>query len=303
MSRYLITGGAGFIGSHLADLLTNNGHKVKVLDDLSTGDLSNISHNKEIEFTQGSILNLDTLKDVCKGIDGIFHLAAVASVQKSIDMWHYCHQVNLTGTVNIFLQAAIQNIPVVYASSAAVYGPPNELPLSETSLLQPFSPYAVDKYACELQAKVFGSLKGLKSFGLRFFNVYGSRQNRNSDYSGVISIFKQLALENKELTIFGDGNQSRDFIHVSDVVEALYLAINAASKEAQVTNICTGNSYTINELTKIITKVLNVKGVKYLPAQAGSIKESQGSPLLAKKLLKFEAKRGFEEALSEFLLE
>ncbi|KAJ6644827.1 putative DNA helicase II like [Pseudolycoriella hygida] len=254
MAKYLVTGGAGFVGTHLVKLLEKEGHLAVVLDDLSTGKLSTLP-TKNTRFFQGSILDNDILEELFQEIDGCFHLAAIASVQKSINDWLYSHQVNLSGTIKVFLQASKRNVPVVYASSAAVYGKADKLPLTENFPPNPLSPYAVDKYACELQAKIFGNINSLKSCGLRFFNVYGPQQLKDSDYSGVISILKQQLEEGKELSIFGDGMQTRDFVHVADVVS---------------------RSYSINDLAQIINKIFPIKGIKYLPPQAGSIKHSVG---------------------------
>lgn len=301
MSNYLVTGGAGFIGSHLVNLLVKEGSQVVILDDLSTGNFNN-SFNKNVEFVQGNILDQDILEKLFRNIDGCFHLAAIANVQESIDNWYHNHQVNLTGTINIFLQASKQNIPVVYASSAAVYGTVSDFPLQENGKVNPLSPYAVDKLACELQAKVFGELKSLKTCGLRLFNVYGKGQLRGSDYSGVISIFKQKVEEGKELVVFGDGNQSRDFIHVSDVTNMCVRALSIASISAPVLNVCTERTYSINELIQLINKIAIVKGIKYLPNQAGSINSSVGSTELAQQLLNYipvyELKAGLLELFS-----
>jgi UDP-glucose 4-epimerase len=301
MSRYLVTGGAGFVGSHLVDLLLQQNYQVVVIDNLSTGNKNNLPNNHNLEFIEGNMLDEVLLDQSFKNIHGVFHLAAIASVQKSIDKWYDCHKANLTATVKVFNKAAENNIPVVYASSAAVYGANNNLPLKENEIVAPLSPYAIDKYTCELQAQVFGKLKSLKSFGLRLFNVYGLRQLKNSDYSGVISIFKQLAEEKKELTIFGNGKQSRDFIHVSDVAKAFLLAMPASTELAPVVNVCTGKAHTINELAQIISEIVPVKGIKYLLPQSGSVKESLGSTDLLKKLLNFQAKRTLRESLSEII--
>ncbi|MGI4775605.1 MAG: NAD-dependent epimerase/dehydratase family protein [Janthinobacterium lividum] len=302
MSRYLITGGAGFIGSHLANLLIKNGKQVTIIDDLSTGSYDNIPKTPNINFINDSILNKTLLEKSFCDVSGVFHLAAIASVRKSIDNWYYSHQVNLAGTINVFLHAAERNIPVVYASSAAVYGASKNLPLSEASLASPLSPYAVDKYICEIQAKILGTLKGLKSFGLRFFNVYGEGQSKDSDYSGVISIFKQRINRGEKLTIFGDGEQCRDFIHISDIVDAILLAMDATSSEGPVANICTGKPYTLNQLVEILSQISSISGILYEPSQLGSIKLSIGDPSLAEKIMGFKAKQDFNTKLIELIL-
>ncbi len=298
MSRYLVTGGAGFIGTHLIKLLVKIGHKVIILDDLSVGKLQDLP-TQNVEFIQGSILECKVLNELFKNIDGCFHLAAVASVQQSINDWYYSHQVNLSGTINVFLQAVTHNIPVVYASSAAVYGKAYRLPITEDSKIMPISPYAVDKYACELQAKILGDIKSLKSCGLRFFNVYGPGQVKDSDYSGVISIFKQNVEEGKELVIFGDGSQCRDFIHVSDVANMCLRAMSVTSTLAPVLNICTGYAYSIKALVQFIEKNFSIKGIKYLPEQVGSIKLSVGSSKLSQKFLGLKPTYSLEKGILE----
>ena len=222
MSRYLITGGAGFIGSHLSDYLLLEGHSVTIIDNLSSGKIENIS--SKCKLIIADINDMDLLKKTFEEIDFCYHLAAVASVQKSVDNWIECHKTNLTATINIFLQASKRNIPVIYASSAAVYGDLDVFPLSEDIKVKLLSPYGVDKYSCELQASVFAHIHGLKTIGLRFFNVYGTRQDPNSPYSGVISIFTDNIKNNKPINIYGDGFQERDFIFIDDVVKSLALA-------------------------------------------------------------------------------
>ncbi|AIF81293.1 UDP-glucose 4-epimerase [endosymbiont of Acanthamoeba sp. UWC8] len=295
-----MTGGAGFIGSHLTEQLLENGHEVTVLDNLSYGKKENLPH--KCEFIYGDILDKTVLKKAFKGVDGCFHLAAVASVQQSVKDWVNTHRVNLTGTINIFEEAEKQNIPVVYASSAAVYGNISKSFLTEDLLPQPISGYAADKYACELQAKAFGAIFALPTFGLRFFNVYGSRQLPDSSYSGVISIFLSRIRNKQPLTIFGDGNQTRDFIFVKDVVNFIIAAMQNVSAHAPVTNVCTGKGTTVNELAQKLFSILGKVNIEYLPAKKGDALISVGSPVKAEQILKIKALVPLGKGLNELVV-
>lgn len=284
----LITGGAGFIGSHLADALLMQGHNVTILDDLSSGKVENIS--KKCQLVVGDINDTSLLETIFDKIDCCYHLAAIPSVQKSEQSWLHCHKVNLTGTINVFLQASQRKIPVIYASSAAVYGNSADLPLSEYTKGTLISPYGVDKYSCELQAKVFSHVHGLKTIGLRFFNVYGSRQDPNSPYSGVISIFIDNINNGKPLLVFGDGSQERDFIFIDDVVEALTKAKDHLSDQPKIYNVCTGRGVQINSLIENLFAATDKKlPVNYLARRDGDIYKSIGNPWQAKDKIGFEA--------------
>lgn len=275
MSRYLITGGAGFIGSHLADALINKGHQVTILDDLSSGKEKNI--NSACRFIKGNVSDQGAVKKAFEEVDFCYHMAAIASVQKSVSHWLDSHNVNLTGTINIFLEAATRNVPVVYASSAAIYGDPEDLPIAENSLVNPTSPYGLDKYACELQAKLFAKIHNLKTIGLRFFNVYGTRQDPHSPYSGVISIFLERITNNQPLNVYGDGSQERDFVFIEDVINILVKAEGFVSLEAKTYNVCTGEGVSINKLIEVLFTALNKKvPINYLPVRKGDIYKSIG---------------------------
>lgn len=299
MSSYLITGGAGFIGSHLANRLIEEGHSVTILDCSDVAKIENV--NRHAKIIKGSITDPDALNRAFENIDICYHLAAVPSVQKSIDDWHESHQINLGGTVAIFEIAAKKNIPVIYASSAASYGSPKSIPVSESDICNPMSPYGFDKYSTEIQANLFATIKGLKSVGLRFFNVYGPGQDPKSPYSGVISIFIDKILSGKSLDIFGDGSQERDFIYVDDVVNALIKANNKVALEnSAVLNVCSGNGTSLNELIEILFDLLNIKvDVKYLPSREGDIYKSIGNASKAKELIDFSASITIKEGLKK----
>jgi UDP-glucose 4-epimerase len=293
MSLYLVTGGCGFIGSHLVDALLAQGHTIRILDDLSTGKLANVPDH--VEFIEGNVADPATVARAIHGVDGCFHLAAVASVELGNQDWLGTHNVNLTGTIAILDAARRANscgpIPVVYASSAAVYGNNPNVPLDEGAPRVPRSAYGADKLGCEQHAFVAGLVHNVPTCGFRFFNVYGARQDPNSPYSGVISIFCKRLKASEPISIFGDGLQTRDFVHVSDVVRALLTGMSRASTEANVYNVCTGQPTTILELVDKIGERLGVtvKPVFAAPRK-GEIRESIGNPTKAFDDLGFKAR-------------
>lgn len=302
MSKYLVTGGAGFLGSHLVDYLIKQNHEVVVLDDLSSGKKENI--NNSCEFIHGCITDSTLVKSIFnKNIDFCYHLAAVASVQDSINDWLKCHNTNLAGTVNVFNEAAKKGVPVIYASSSAIYGNCKTLPISENSYIKPETPYGLDKYCCELQADMFHNIYGLRSIGLRFFNIYGKRQAYNSAYSGVVSIFLNKLNSNQTITVFGDGKQERDFIFVKDAVRALYLAKDYVLVKNGTYNVCTGHSVSINQLIDIMSNILDVKAtVNYLPSRKGDIYKSLGNSTNALEELNFRSDTIVLEGLRETII-
>lgn len=296
MSLYLVTGGCGFIGSHLVDRLLALGHAVRVLDDLSTGRRENLDDRAELQV--GSATDPAAVAAALRGVDGCFHLAAIASVERGHREWLACHHVNVGALVGIFEQIARNDriLPVVYASSAAVYGVPQELPLRESSLVRPISAYGVDKLSCEMQAAVAGGVFSIPSFGLRLFNVFGPRQDPSSPYSGVISLFRQRALDGEVLTINGDGSQSRDFVHVLDVVDAFCRAMGTATTDAPVANVCTGHPMTIRDIALSLV-CDDAARLIFGPARKGDIMHSYGSADTAGRLLGW----GVMRQLADFL--
>ncbi len=287
MSRYLITGGGGFIGSHLAEAMVAAGHDIRILDDFSTGKRENLPAAAELRV--GSIADARIVETAMAGVDGCFHLAAIASVQRATEDWPGASQINLTGTINIFdaaRRAANGPLPVVYASSAAVYGAASATRITEDLPKQPTSAYGADKFGCEQHARIGGQIFGLPTFGLRFFNVYGPRQDPSSPYSGVISIFMDRVASGAPITIYGDGEQLRDFIYISDVVAAIQAGLSAASTDAPVANICTGEPTTINHLLAVIGDCFGTAPrPAYAPPRPGDIQRSLGDNALAKRLL------------------
>lgn len=301
MASYLVTGGAGFVGSHLVDALLNQGHQVVVLDDLSTGKKENIDIRAKLHI--GDIRSLEDVAKAIEGCAGVYHLAAIASVSKSLKEWAHTNSVNQMGAVMVMEQAAKCSIPVVYASSAAIYGDNNRLPLTESEHPQPLSPYGLDKLACEWQAAMGAQCLNLHSIGARFFNVYGPRQDPKSPYSGVISIFMEKLKNGQPLTIFGDGEQSRDFIYVGDVVAYLLAAmreLHSGHSNAEVVNICTGKQTSIKELA-ILLRDTSGRETEILHAapRQGDIRHSCGNPEKASRLLCTHAVVNLREGLEK----
>ncbi|MEM8987490.1 MAG: NAD-dependent epimerase/dehydratase family protein [Pseudomonadota bacterium] len=307
MARYLVTGGAGFIGSHLVEALVSAGHDVVVLDDLSTGKRENVPG--AVDLIVGDVADKAAVADALRGADGCFHLAAVSSVQASVDDWTRTHAANLSGAVAVFDAAkrfgALRDdgrpLPVVYASSAAVYGDNLNVPLNEGEAPQPLSAYAADKYGCELHAAVGRRLFNAPFVGLRFFNVYGPRQDPSSPYSGVISIFVNKIAAGEEVTIFGDGGQTRDFIYVGDVVAALNGAMARAGDPATppVVNVCRGAEVSVKALAETLGRICEkTPAIRHADARPGDIRASVGDPARLNDALGVVAQMSFEDGLA-----
>ena len=273
--KAVVTGGAGFIGSHLAEALSEKNYRVTIIDDLSSGKLKNIEpFQDKVQFVKATITDLASLEKLFQGSDYVFHLAAIASVQKSIDDPKTSNEVNLTGTLNVLLAAAHNKVKkVIFVSSAAVYGDSPVAPKREDMVPCPLSPYAVGKLAGENYCRVLGQIYHLPTVSLRCFNVYGPRQDPTSQYASVISKFITSIMAGKPPVIFGNGEQTRDFVFVKDVVNANILA--AESDACGRFNISSGKNVTMNELAKIIMKLLGreLKPV-HREARQGDIKYS-----------------------------
>ena len=286
MSTYLVTGGAGFIGSHLCDALIARGDKVQVLDNLSTGRRGNLP--PAATLIEGDVADPAIVSQATNDVDGCFHLAAIASVEKGVTDWLGTHNANITGTITLFdaIRRHGRAIPVVYASSAAVYGDAARVPIAETDPCRPLSAYGADKYGCELHARVASHVHSVPTIGLRFFNVYGTRQDPKSPYSGVISIFCERISAGKPVTIFGDGRQTRDFIYVADVVHALLAAMALRPADAPVFNVCSGTPTSIEALARLIADLAGRKlDAATAAPRAGEIRHSVGVPEFANRIL------------------
>lgn len=297
--KYLVTGGAGFIGSHLCDTLLAANNKVVVLDDFSTGKRENL--DSAVTVIEGCITKPADVAKAMYGVEGVFHLAAVASVTRSVEQWAETHRINQSGAVEVFDKAAQMGVPVVYASSAAAYGDNTNLPLDEKAETKPLSPYGLDKLACEWQAQVGNHIKGLKSVGLRFFNVYGPRQDPKSPYSGVISIFADKLKLNETITIFGDGEQTRDFIFVADIVRTLKASmekLQLGEVSQLVSNACTEKSVSVNELASFLVEISGVNTqINHKDAREGDIKHSRGNAGTMNNVLEVTAEASLKQGL------
>ena len=278
-NNVLITGGAGFIGSSLANVLLPQ-NKVTVIDNLSMGDFNNLQESANLTKILGDVTDKKLLTKVFEenDFDYIFHLAAIASVADSVARPYETHQVNFDSTMMI-LEILRQNKKslkrFVFSSSAAVYGDEPTLPKTEESTIRPLTPYAIDKFASEKMAMIYYNLYDIPASATRFFNVYGPNQNPNSPYSGFISILVNRLRENTELTIFGDGEQSRDFVYIEDVIQALLLIATSNQSLGEVYNVGTGIKNTINDLTKFAQKFTDKElSIKYDAARQGDIKDS-----------------------------
>ena len=299
--KAVVTGGAGFIGSHLTEALVKQAYQVTVIDDLSSGRLDNIKDVlSKVKFEEGSVTDFPLLSELFRGADYVFHLAAIPSVPRSIENPRASHEVNVSGTLNVLLAASQNKVKkVIFASSSSVYGDVPTLPKKEDMQTVPLSPYAVGKLAAENYCRVFSQVYQLTTAALRYFNVYGPRQDPNSQYSAAIPKFISRTLEGKPPIIFGDGEQTRDFTFVKDVVEANLLA--ARSDMCGVFNVSRGVSITINQLAKLIIRLL---GKKLEPvheeARKGDIKHSQADISKA-RAFGYEPKYDLETGLTETL--
>ena len=307
MSKAIVTGGAGFIGSHIAEELIKRGYRVVIIDNLSTGRLSNLEPilgNNDTDFIQGSITNLQLLRKLFYRVDYVFHQAALPSVPRSIKNPRASHATNATGTLNVLMAARANGVKkVIFASSSSVYGDTPTLPKVEAMVLDPQSPYAVTKLAAEHYCRVFERVFGLKTACLRYFNVYGPRQDPDSPYAAVIPFFINSVIMGKPPVIFGNGEQTRDFTFVKDVVEANILA--AESTATGVFNIGSGARVTINHLAELVIKLAGDKRLKivYRDARPGDVLHSLASITRAAAFgyrPKYTLEQGLQEVVSYF---
>ena len=304
-NKILVTGGAGFIGSHLASGLLKREYKVVIFDNLCSGKISNlreISEKTGFEFIEGDIRDESRLKAAFQGVDAVIHLAALIDISASVTDPASTNDVNVTGTLNVLREAARCKVKrFIFASSTAVYGDAETLPINENVIVNPISPYAASKLAGEAYCKAFAGSYELSTVVLRFFNVYGPR-SENSPYCGVITKFLQQANMGETINIYGDGEQTRDFIHVKDIVEALILALEAHEVDGETFNICTGIPTSINDLA-IAVQVATQKDlpITHAPARQGEIKFSYGDPAKASEKLHFRAKVSLLKGLNSLI--
>jgi UDP-N-acetylglucosamine/UDP-N-acetyl-alpha-D-glucosaminouronate 4-epimerase len=297
----LVTGGAGFIGSHIARALVEAGARVRVIDDLSTGSLQNLDEiGNEIEFINASINDAAELNRAVQGVELVFHEAAIPSVPRSVEQPRETHDASVNGTFNLLLAARDAGVRrVIYAASSSAYGDQLESPKVESMRPDPLSPYAAAKLVGEYYCQVFTRSYNLETVSLRYFNVFGPRQDPSSQYSGVISRFI-LALETGERpTIFGDGEQTRDFTYVANAVEANLRAAQAAEASGKVFNVANGKSISINEVLEVLKRLTarNEIIADYAPMRAGDVRDSLADLKAANAVLGYEPKVGLEEGL------
>ena len=303
----LVTGGAGFIGSHIVDRLISSGYSVRVLDDLSTGKLSNISvHVKsgKVDFVKGNVRDASTVKTVVKDVDASIHLVAITSVPFSVENPNETFETNVAGTLNLLSSCAEEGVcKLILVSSCAVYGDPESLPVDEQHPANPISPYAESKLAAEKFCLGFHEKSLIKSVVLRLFNVYGPRQTVN-DYSGVITRFLERCKQRLPLIIYGDGTQTRDFINVQDVVEAVLKSLENKDAEGEVFNVGSGKPTSINELARIILEPSRVTiPISYESPRVGDIKNSYADISKAEALLEYKPKFSLKYGLRLLLEE
>jgi len=298
--RYLVTGGAGFIGSNVVDELLRRGHSVVVLDDLSTGNEENLAGVRSaIDLRIGSVIDLATVQSACVDVDYVIHLAARTSVPKSVKDPLETNSVNIDGTLNVLVAARDAKVRrFVYAASSAAYGETPTLPKIESMPAEPISPYGVTKFVGELYAQVFGRVYGLENASVRYFNVFGPRQDPTSQYSGVLSRFMLAILKGEPLVIYGDGEQSRDFTFIDNIVDETLRACEAPGASGKVFNGGTGVRVSLNEVAKLLEKIAGKKiQTKYEPPRDGDIRDSQADISLARKILGYTPCVLFEEGL------
>lgn len=304
MATYLVTGGAGFIGSHLCDELVKK-NKVYVFDNISTGRRANLPEG--VELIEGDIRNYSQLEEAMSKVDGCFHLSAMVSIPLCNEDLLGTHEVNLTGTLNVIessraLSKASKLIPIVFASTCAVYGDNPNLPNTEDGLTIPVSIYAASKLAGEYYGRFANEIYKVPFTALRLFNVYGTRQDLESSYSGVIPIFLNALMNGRPCIYYGDGSHSRDFISIKDLVRFFIRAMETSTDKMRIYNACTGRGTDVRTIAKLLSQILNKKlVVEHRPAKIGDIKHSLGCPLLAERELKLVASLSIESGLRDYV--
>ena len=300
MALYLVTGGAGFIGSHIVEELVQRGESVRVLDNLSSGRRENLaSVQDKVDFRECDIRDLEAIRPVLEGVDYVIHLAALPSVARSIEDPVSTTLVNLNGTLHVLLAARDARAKrVIIATTAAAYGDDPTMPRVETQMPQPLSPYALTKLAGEHYGQIFHRIFGLEVVALRYFNIFGPRQNPQSPYTGVLSKFIVAYLRGQTPTIFGDGEQSRDFTFVTNVVDATLRACLAPAAPGKVINVGTGKGSTLNQTLALLNQILGVQVTpQYAPPRAGDVRHSTADISLARTALGYEPRVSLEDGL------
>lgn len=299
MARYLVTGGAGFIGSHLVDELLRRGHDVRVADDFSTGRRENVPDHPRVEVVDADVSAPGVAASVVAGCEYVLHQAAIPSVPKSVQDPVASHRANVDATLHVLVAARDAGVRrVVFAGSSSVYGNAPALPKREDMAPHPLSPYALQKLVSEQYCQMFTALYGLQTVTTRYFNVFGPRQQPGSPYSGVISLFVEAMVDGRPLRIHGDGHQTRDFTYVADVVTGVLLACEAPHAAGEVINVAAGRRVSLLDLVGALSRTLGVTvRPEFGPVREGDVKDSQADIAKARRLLQFEPTHTFEEGL------
>jgi nucleoside-diphosphate-sugar epimerase len=301
MALYLVTGGAGFIGSHLTEELVRRGEHVRVVDNLVTGKRENLAHIRGVDFVEGDLAELDTARRAVEGADFVLHQAAIPSVPRSVQDPLTSHRANVDATLNVLIAARDARVKrVVYAGSSSAYGDTPTLPKSETMATAPLSPYALQKLVGEQYCQMFTRLYGLETVTIRYFNVFGPRQDPSSPYSGVISLFISALCDGRAPVIYGDGEQTRDFTYVANVVDGVLRACLASAVSGEVINVATGGRVSLNLLFRTVRELVGARvDPVYSSARAGDVRDSQADIEKARRLLEYQPQVAFEEGLNK----
>lgn len=301
MALYLVTGGAGFIGSHLTEEIVRRGERVRVVDSLVTGKRQNLAHIAGVDFIEGDLADLDVARRAVDRVDFVLHQAAIPSVPRSVEDPITSNRANIDASLNVLLAARDARVKrLVHAGSSSVYGDAPTLPKVETMPAAPLSPYALQKLVAEQYCQMFTRLYGLETVTIRYFNVFGPRQDPSSPYSGVISLFISALCEGRQPTIYGDGEQTRDFTYVTNVVEGVLRACHAPAASAEVINIATGGRISLNQLFRTVRELVGARVEPlYAAPRPGDVRDSQADIQKARRLLGYEPTVGFDEGLKK----
>ena len=301
MANYLVTGGAGFIGSHLTEELVRRGNVVRVVDSLITGKRQNIAHIPNVEFVEGDLADIDVAKRVVKDIDYVLHQAAIPSVPRSVQDPVTSNRANIDASLNILVAARDARVKrLVYAGSSSAYGNTPTLPKVETMATAPLSPYALQKLVAEQYCQMFTRLYGLETVTTRYFNVFGPRQDPSSPYSGVISLFISALIDGRQPTIYGDGEHTRDFTYVANVVDGVLRACTAEGASGEVINVATGGRISLNTLFTTLRTLVGGQGdASYADPRPGDVKDSQADITKARRILGYQPSVSFEDGLQK----
>jgi UDP-N-acetylglucosamine/UDP-N-acetyl-alpha-D-glucosaminouronate 4-epimerase len=299
MPHYLVTGGAGFIGSHLCEELVRRGERVRVVDNLITGKRQNLAHLPQVEFMEGDLADIDVARRAAHGIEYVLHQAAIPSVPRSVDDPLTSNRANIDASVNILVAARDAKVKrLVYAGSSSAYGNSEVLPKVETMPTAPLSPYALQKLVAEQYCQMFTTLYGFETVTIRYFNVFGPRQDPSSPYSGVISLFISALCDGRRPTIYGDGEQTRDFTYVTNVVDGVLRACHAPGANGEVINVATAGRISLNQLFAIVKREVGSSlEPNYSNPRAGDVRDSQADIAKAQRLLGYTPIVSFEDGL------